>query len=61
MQIGFHLSEVKGPVMDALQLTDFLQQLNGEVFLSHRTAVNTLLERELHSLRVHPGFQDFQI
>lgn len=61
MQIGFHLSEVKGPVMDALQLADFLQQLNGEVFLSHRTAVNTLLERELHSLRVHPGFQDFQI
>ncbi len=61
MQIGFHLSEVKGPVMDALQLTDFLQQLNGEVFLSHSTAVHTLLERELQSYRVHPEFQDFQI
>ncbi len=61
MQTGFHLSEVKGPVMDALQKTDFLQQLNGEVFLSHSEAVHTLLERELQSLRVHPEYQDFQI
>ena len=61
MQIGFHLSEVKGPVMDALQKTDFLQQLHGDVFLSHGLAVHTLLERELQSHRVHPEFQDYQI
>jgi SulP family sulfate permease len=61
MQTGFHLSEVKGPVMDALQKTEFLQQLHGEVFLSHEEAVHTLLERELQSHRVHPEFQDYQI
>ena len=61
MQIGFHLSEVKGPVMDALQRSEFLQHLNGDVFLSHAQAVHTLQERELQSLRVHPEYQDFQI
>ncbi len=61
LHIGFHLSEVKGPVMDALQRSDFLQHLNGEVFLSHAEAVHTLQERELQSHRVHPEYQDFQI
>ena len=32
--IGFHLAEVKGPVMDRLRQSDLLQTLNGEVFLS---------------------------
>ncbi|MEW5420666.1 SulP family inorganic anion transporter [Amorphus sp. 3PC139-8] len=32
--IGLHLSEVKGPVMDRLKTAHFLQELNGEVFLS---------------------------
>ncbi len=41
--IGFHLSEVKGPVMDHLEGTNFLQTLNGQVFLSHYQAVQTLL------------------
>ena len=36
--IGLHLSEVKGPVMDRLKATDFLKDLNGEVFLSHYDA-----------------------
>ena len=40
--IRMHLSEVKGPVMDALQKTDFLQQLSGEVFLTHHGAVHQL-------------------
>jgi SulP family sulfate permease len=40
--IGFHLSEVKGPVMDRLQRTDFLQHLKGRVFLSQFEAVQTL-------------------
>ena len=30
----FHLSEVKGPVMDRLNRTDFLNLLTGRVFLS---------------------------
>lgn len=42
MGIGFHLSEVKGPVMDALQKTHFLHDLNGQVFLSQHEAVQTL-------------------
>ena len=37
--IGFHLSEVKGPVMDALEKTEFLAQLAGKVYLSHHAAV----------------------
>jgi len=32
--IGFHLAEVKGPVMDRLRQSDLLHTLNGEVFLS---------------------------
>jgi SulP family sulfate permease len=43
MGIGFHLSEVKGPVMDALQRSSFLAGLNGQVFLSQYQAVSTLL------------------
>lgn len=42
--IGFHFSEIKGPVMDALQRTHFLEQLNGRVFLSHQMAIDWLLE-----------------
>jgi sulfate permease, SulP family len=45
-QIGFHLSEVKGPVMDHLEHTDFLSELNGQVFLSQYQAVQTLLLEE---------------
>ncbi|GAA5125946.1 SulP family inorganic anion transporter [Alloalcanivorax gelatiniphagus] len=40
--VTLHLSEVKGPVMDQLQRSDFLQQLTGEVFLSHYQALETL-------------------
>ncbi|SPH24893.1 putative sulfate transporter [Defluviimonas aquaemixtae] len=36
--IGFHLSEVKGPVMDRLKTTHFLDELNGQVFLSQYDA-----------------------
>jgi len=32
--VGLHLSEVKGPVMDKLKSTHFLQDLNGAVFLT---------------------------
>lgn len=40
--IAFHLSEVKGPVMDRLKTTHFLRDLSGQVFLSQYQAVQTL-------------------
>ncbi len=40
--VKLHLSEVKGPVMDRLERTDFLSHLSGQVFLSHHMAVNEL-------------------
>lgn len=40
--IALHLSEVKGPVMDRLKHTHFLQQLSGQVFLTHYQAIQTL-------------------
>lgn len=36
--IGLHLSEVKGPVMDRLKRTHFIEELNGQVFLSQARA-----------------------
>ena len=44
--LTLHLSEVKGPVMDALQKTDFLTHLSGEVFLTHHQAVKSLKRDE---------------
>ncbi len=40
--VAFHLSEVKGPVMDKLKRAHFLQELTGKVFLSHYDALNAL-------------------
>jgi SulP family sulfate permease len=40
--VRFHLSEVKGPVMDRLRRCDFFSHLNGKVFLSQHQAVRTL-------------------
>ncbi len=40
--IGFHLSEVKGPVMDRLRKSHFLDALNGKVFLSQYDAMKEL-------------------
>ncbi len=37
--VQFHLSEVKGPVLDRLKRTDFLSHLNGKVFLTQHRAV----------------------
>lgn len=41
--IALHLSEVKGPVMDRLQRSDWLQNMSGHVFLTHHQAVTTLV------------------
>jgi SulP family sulfate permease len=40
--VRFHLTEVKGPVMDRLRRSDFFSHLNGKVFLSQHQAVRTL-------------------
>ncbi|MBI1416432.1 MAG: sulfate permease [Limimaricola sp.] len=42
MGLRFHLSEVKGPVMDRLKGTHLLRDLTGEVFLSQYDAVRAL-------------------
>lgn len=34
----FHLSEVKGPVMDQLLRSDFIDEMSGKVFISHYAA-----------------------
>ncbi|GAA0611946.1 SulP family inorganic anion transporter [Paenochrobactrum glaciei] len=43
--IQLHLSEVKGPVMDRLQRTDFLKNFKGSVFLRQYEAVMTLQKK----------------
>ena len=40
--VAFHLSEVKGPVLDRLKRSDFLQHLTGQVFLSQHDALAAL-------------------
>lgn len=42
MNVKFHLSEVKGPVMDRLNRTEFLEHLSGKVFLSQHRAITDL-------------------
>ncbi|MDX5593343.1 sulfate permease [Pseudovibrio sp. SPO723] len=42
MGIQLHLSEVKGPVMDRLKRSHFLEELTGKVFLSQFNAQETL-------------------
>ena len=44
--IKLHLSEVKGPVMDRLKCSHFLDELSGQVFLSQYDAFIALVERE---------------
>ncbi len=38
VEIGLHFSEVKGPVMDRLQRTHLIDELNGKIFLTHGRA-----------------------
>lgn len=44
-----HLSEVKGPVMDRLQSTDFLKTLSGKVYLSQYQAISELAPEVLEA------------
>lgn len=54
--ITFHLSEVKGPVMDGLKKTHFAQDLKGKIHLTHYDAIYSidpeLARRTLDSERV---------
>jgi SulP family sulfate permease len=40
--VTLHLSEIKGPVMDALKKVDFVDHLSGRIFLSHYAALKEL-------------------
>ena len=40
--IALHFSEIKGPVMDKLNTTEFLQHLHGRVFLTNYQAIQAL-------------------
>ncbi|WP_289036512.1 sulfate permease [uncultured Roseibium sp.] len=51
--VSFHLSEVKGPVMDRLQKTDFLTHLTGKVFLSQYEALCELDPLTAHISESH--------
>lgn len=46
--IKLHLSEVKGPIMDKLEATEFFQTLSGNYYLSHNQAVEDLKNPALH-------------
>jgi SulP family sulfate permease len=46
--IALHLSEVKGPVMDRLQRSEWLQNMSGRVLLTHHQAVTALLGSAPH-------------
>ncbi|MGP4846182.1 SulP family inorganic anion transporter [Marinobacter sp. 1Y8] len=48
--VRFHLSEVKGPVMDRLRQSHFLAELSGEVFLSTYDAWKSLCESDNPSI-----------
>ena len=46
--IQLHLSEVKGPVMDRLRLSDFLEHFGGKVFISQFEALSELDPQTTH-------------
>ncbi len=51
-KVRFHLSEIKGPVMDALKTSHFLDHLTGKVHLSQHQAIDEITrnqQRELDS------------
>jgi SulP family sulfate permease len=52
--ITFHLSEVKGPVMDQLKRSHFLQDLSGKVHLSHFDAVASIKPELAQNTRAAP-------
>jgi SulP family sulfate permease len=55
--VGFHLSEVKGPVMDALNRSDFMEHFKGRIFLSQFEAVQALSSAKPASRAQSPAGQ----
>ncbi|MEZ5931720.1 MAG: sulfate permease [Alphaproteobacteria bacterium] len=49
--VCFHLSEIKGPVMDRLKRTHFLDELSGRVFLSQFQAIKELAPEPMRSVQ----------
>ena len=47
LDIRLHLSEVKGPVMDRLERTDFFARLTGSCYLTQNQAVEDLRDDEM--------------
>ncbi len=54
--IQLHLSEVKGPVMDVLKRSDFVDKLTGEVYLSQHQAVQGLSRRQSWQEEASTGY-----
>jgi SulP family sulfate permease len=52
--VATHFSEVKGPVMDRLAQTHFLDQLTGRVFLSQHEAFTTLQSEGEPAKKISP-------
>lgn len=52
--IGFHLSEVKGPVMDYLNKTEFPSLLNGKIYLTQYQAYVELAELDKQNTKSVP-------
>ena len=46
MGITLHFSEVKAPVMDQLEATDFLSHIRGDIFFTTDQAMRDLANRE---------------
>jgi SulP family sulfate permease len=53
LRVRLHLSEIKGPVLDRLAGTHFLQRLSGQVHLSQHQAMQTIVEH--HRLSAPAG------
>ena len=53
--VGFHLSEVKGPVMDALKRSDFMQHFKGRIFLSQFEAIKSLSPLDHGAASLNPS------
>jgi SulP family sulfate permease len=51
--VQLHLSEVKGPVMDQLRRSDFLDRFGGQVFISQFQALKTLAPELIHGSLEH--------
>ncbi|WP_339648692.1 SulP family inorganic anion transporter [Halopseudomonas pelagia] len=52
--VQLHLSEVKGPVMDQLRRSSFLEHFGGQVFISQFDALKTLAPQVTHPLSTQP-------